>query len=96
MKNSLYYGKGVYYFENGVRYIGDFENNYFHGDGVKIRPDGTKIYEGSWYEDEYHGYGSRYDKSGRIAGKIQSVGIDFQIFIDFKIYLFFYFFDKKL
>lgn len=66
MRNNLFCGKGTYFFENGVRYIGEFENNNFHGEGVKLRKDCTKIYEGSWNEDEYHGHGMRFDKSGNL------------------------------
>jgi antitoxin component YwqK of YwqJK toxin-antitoxin module len=66
MKNGLFCGKGVYYYQDGGKYVGEFENGYFDGEGVYYRKDGTKIYEGTWKDDKYEGYGINYDTAGNI------------------------------
>lgn len=37
--------KGTYYFKNGARYVGDYDQNMKHGQGTFYYPDGSK-YEG--------------------------------------------------
>ena len=39
------------------RYIGDFLNDDFHGEGVYIWPNGKK-YKGSFYKGVSHGHGN--------------------------------------
>ena len=40
-------GKGIYYWPDGRRYDGDYENDKKHGFGAYYWPDG-KAYEGHW------------------------------------------------
>ena len=41
------HGKGIFYFANGNKYEGDFNNNDMHGKGILYFADGNK-YEGDF------------------------------------------------
>ncbi|KAJ3591603.1 hypothetical protein NHX12_006736 [Muraenolepis orangiensis] len=47
---------GTYRFKKGARYIGNYDNNIKHGQGIFYYPDGSK-YEGSWVDDQKQGQG---------------------------------------
>ena len=58
-------GFGQYFYENGTRYTGLFQNNMKHGRGRLDEEDGT-YYEGNVYYDWYSGlfYVNNKDKYG--------------------------------
>lgn len=54
--NDAKEGHGVYYFNNGDRYEGEWKDDMFHGKGQEILADGS-LFIGSWLNDERHGEG---------------------------------------
>ncbi|EAR90224.1 protein kinase (macronuclear) [Tetrahymena thermophila SB210] len=65
---------------NGCIYIGDFDGNRRHGQGIFINLLGER-YEGGFSNDKFHGQGSYYDKDGNVyigewfEGQMQGKGI---------------------
>ena len=56
-KDGQYHGHGVYKYNNGDRYEGQFEYDCGrHGQGTMYYANGEK-YEGGWLNDEKHGEG---------------------------------------
>eukprot|EP00747_Dinoflagellata_sp_TGD_P182424 gnl/TRDRNA2_/TRDRNA2_36669_c0_seq1.p1 gnl/TRDRNA2_/TRDRNA2_36669_c0~~gnl/TRDRNA2_/TRDRNA2_36669_c0_seq1.p1 ORF type:complete len:367 (+),score=69.11 gnl/TRDRNA2_/TRDRNA2_36669_c0_seq1:130-1101(+) len=51
--------------ETGAKYIGQFQNDRFHGEGEQIYSDGSK-YKGQWRAGQKTGYGE-YVNAGRLA-----------------------------
>lgn len=56
------HGKGRYYYANGDKYVGEFENGKKNGKGImywgaKSRFAGNR-YDGEWKEDKMHGKGT--------------------------------------
>ena len=47
-------GKGVFYYEDGNKYEGNFKNDKASGYGILTDNNGT-VYEGEWLEDMQHG-----------------------------------------
>jgi hypothetical protein len=45
--NDIKEGYGVYTFENGAKYKGEFKNNVQHGKGIYVSPEGVET-EGIW------------------------------------------------
>jgi hypothetical protein len=52
--------KGIYYFNNGDYYIGNFKNNKFNGKGVIFYNDGSK-FEGEFVNNKKNGFGVFYE-----------------------------------
>jgi len=69
------YCEGVINLANGERYVGEWKDEKFHGQGTYTWPNGDK-YVGEWKDDKKHGYGTLYIKaSGRkmIRGVLRPV-----------------------
>lgn len=49
--------KGVYYYQNGDVYSGQFQNGTKHGQGVFHYVSSGEFYEGEWKNDLWHGRG---------------------------------------
>ncbi len=47
---------GIYIYNSGMRYEGEWKNRKRDGKGILIYPDGTK-YEGNWKNNRMHGFG---------------------------------------
>jgi len=57
-------GRGVLQFpDTGAKYVGDFQNDQFHGEGDQTWPDGSR-YVGQWRFDQKHGKGEYVSASG--------------------------------
>ncbi len=48
--------QGVFVYNSGMRYEGEWKNGKRHGKGILIYPDKTK-YEGEWKDNRMHGFG---------------------------------------
>jgi len=44
-------GKGIFFFSDGDKYEGEWNNDLREGKGTMLKADGTK-YEGDWKNDE--------------------------------------------
>ena len=53
----------------GQKYVGEFVDNYYEGQGKYFYPEGN-YYEGGFKDDKFHGYGTYYYLSGDNAGDI--------------------------
>ena len=53
-------GEGVYKFNSGAVYTGNFSRGAFHGQGKYLFPDGA-YYEGEWNMNKMHGRGEYVD-----------------------------------
>ena len=47
-------GKGAYIWVNGDKYVGEFKDCYFNGQGTKTYTNGT-VEEGVWQNDQFVG-----------------------------------------
>jgi len=54
-KNDKSHGKGSLIFAEGDKYVGDFENGDFNGQGTMYDKDGTVIYSGKWINGDPEG-----------------------------------------
>lgn len=54
------HGYGIYTWQDGRRYEGDYDTNKKQGKGTYTYSDGSK-YQGEWYEGQQHGIGSIID-----------------------------------
>ena len=41
-------GKGTFYYPNGEKYVGKWENGFINGEGVLYASNGTVSYNGLW------------------------------------------------
>ena len=49
-------GFGIFTFTNGSRYVGNWKQNKFHGEGTLEWSNG-EVYQGTWVNDDITGYG---------------------------------------
>ena len=90
-ENGIFYGKveegkkegqGIYKFNNGETYVGEFKNDLREGIGIYYYKDGSS-YNGNWKKDKKHGYGiySYPDNEAYVGewkyGKYDGLGIFF-------------------
>ena len=62
-------GKGIFYYNNGEKYDGDWKENKKEGNGIYYYSNGS-IYEGEWKDDKKEGNGTfTYVKKGEISWK---------------------------
>ena len=59
------HGKGLFLWEDGRRYEGDYHNDHKHGHGVFTWPDG-RIYDGEWLDGRQHGTGVYTSSDGKV------------------------------
>ena len=50
VKNNMH-GQGTFAYANGVKYVGEFKDGYYHSQGILTNSDGT-IDKGIWKNDE--------------------------------------------
>ena len=63
---------GTYTFSDGSKYVGEFQNGEFHGQGTLTFANGSK-YVGEWQNDKYHGQGTYTQSSGsKYVGEFQN------------------------
>ena len=58
-------GKGIFYYNNGAKYEGEYKNDLRNGKGIFYYKEGH-IYDGEWENDKKHGRGILYINSGEI------------------------------
>ena len=63
--NSKKEGKGIFYYNNGAKYEGEYKNDLRNGKGIFYYKEGH-IYDGEWENDKKHGRGILYINSGEI------------------------------
>lgn len=62
-------GEGTYNYEDGSKYVGEWEDGDRQGQGTYTYNDGSK-YEGEWESDEKHGQGTRiYEDGSKYVGE---------------------------
>ena len=64
ISGNCYDGLGVFIFDNGAIYTGDFKRGEIDGQGICHYPDGSK-YEGAWKDALPHGSGKMIKPDGR-------------------------------
>eukprot|EP01083_Nonionella_stella_P206076 749882_1 len=86
-------GKGTSYYPNGrKRYIGDFKNNKYHGEGAFYRDDDNLYYDGHWANSTMNDKGTLYyDDNGnkmRYTGQFLNgkVASSFHYYIGYLFY----------
>ncbi|MCR9052341.1 caspase family protein [Phaeodactylibacter xiamenensis] len=58
-------GEGTLILENGIKYVGQFQNGAYNGVGICYWPNGGGRYEGEWKDNLPHGKGSRLLSTGK-------------------------------
>lgn len=61
-KNNKKHGKGVYEYENGVKYVGQYVDGTKEGPGILYNGDETISYDGLFKNGLPHGIGKAYNK----------------------------------
>lgn len=62
--NGKPHGKGIYYYANGARSVGEWKNGRLNGKGAVYDVDGSKIYDGEWKNGRFNGKGILYHPNG--------------------------------
>lgn len=71
-------GKGIYTWDSGDKYDGEFKNGFFHGNGTYLYSNGNK-YIGQWKNNKEHGIGVFTLSSGdRYEGEFKNGNFDGQ------------------
>jgi hypothetical protein len=60
--NSMRHGKGVFYYNEGGKYIGEWRENKMFGKGVLYYPNNEIAYDGEWRNDQLEGRGTLYNE----------------------------------
>ena len=60
--NSMRHGKGVFYYNEGGKYIGQWKENKMNGRGVLYYPNNEIAYDGEWKDDQLWGSGTLYNE----------------------------------
>ncbi len=60
--NQTMTGYGTYKYDNGIKYIGYFNDGVKQGQGSEFYADGDLIYKGSFERDRRNGFGVLYEK----------------------------------
>ena len=61
--NDEEHGYGIFVWNNGDKYVGEWRNGEKHGHGISYYSDGDK-YDGEWRDDQKHGHGIFYYSDG--------------------------------
>ena len=56
------HGKGVFYYNEGGKYIGEWKENKMCGKGVLYYPNNEIAYDGDWKNDQLEGRGTLYNE----------------------------------
>ncbi len=68
--NGRKHGQGTFYYSDGDKYVGQYEDDEKSGYGVYYFMDTGERYEGEWANDMKHGKGVYYSRKGdAIKGK---------------------------
>ena len=65
IKNGKPHGKGTFYFTDGKKYVGDWNDGVRTGYGIFTTPDNSMRYEGYWVNNTFHGKGTLIYSDGR-------------------------------
>ena len=57
-------GRGVFYWNNGIKYIGYLSKNALNGNGYLLDKKNRPVYEGEFASNKRHGYGKLYYANG--------------------------------
>lgn len=60
------HGQGEMVYNNGDRYIGEWEDDYPNGTGEKVKANGTSYYKGEWDYGHFHGKGEFVSNNGNL------------------------------
>ena len=63
VRDGKFDGQGTFYFADGRKYVGQWQNSQFHGQGTFTAPSGT--YVGEFKNGEFHGQGIMTLPDGR-------------------------------
>ena len=58
------YINGIYIYDDGQYYVGEYENNIPNGKGIKYNKNGIIIYEGNFIIGKFEGYGKYIREDG--------------------------------
>ena len=61
IRNSKRNGRGIFYYQDGSYYSGNWKDNQMHGKGSLYYSNGRLAYEGHWFMDSFHGKGKIYN-----------------------------------
>jgi len=82
LENSKKNGKGTQFYSSGykyVKYVGDWVDNTFHGQGTLTYPSGDK-YSGGWLKGKKHGMGTNTFPDGNSYKALWENGVRIKIF----------------
>ncbi len=82
INDSVFHGQGIYFFEDGGYYKGQFEHGLMNGRGEMFVPDEER-YVGEFLDGRYHGFGTLFYKDG---GRYEGEWVDFERHGKGKIY----------
>ena len=51
-------GHGSYEYDTGIKYVGEYKDGKFHGQGTATHPEHGSKYVGEWKDGEMHGQGT--------------------------------------
>lgn len=71
------HGRGTFYYKEGFRYEGNWEDGVMRGYGILWLDDKNKIYEGEWDNNVFHGRGTLYN--AECNSKCEFNGTDFRM-----------------
>lgn len=59
--NGLRHGQGIFYYQDGGHYEGEWKFNKMNGYGRLYYQSDRLAYEGQWLDDQFHGKGKLYN-----------------------------------
>ena len=74
-------GRGIFFWNTGIKYIGNFSKNKIHGKGILYNKYNKLIFEGNFFGSKKNGYGCIYSENGEyyegnfVNDKIEGYGI---------------------
>jgi len=68
IQGNCYNGSGIYIFDSGMKYEGEWKNGKRDGQGTLTSPDGS-VYKGGWKNNRMHGQGVKIYSSDRLFYK---------------------------
>ena len=71
------HGRGRFFYREGYRYEGNWENGCMSGYGTLWSDQNQKVYEGGWQNNVFHGRGTLYNPEPKIKGDFN--GTDFRL-----------------
>lgn len=82
--NNIPFGHGTFTMTDNSKYVGDWDNGIYNGNGVLYRTDGSQYYIGEFKNGKFNGHGTLFYIDGRKYegdfkdGKINGKGVEYR------------------